>query len=210
MTEHEQRNEMVALARSLFERGYATGGAGNLSVRLEDGGYLATPTGSSLGRLCAERLSRLDADGSWIDGDKPSKEVAFHLAIYRQRPASQAIVHLHSLHLTALSCLEGLDARNVLRPFTPYYVMRIGELPLIPYIRPGDPRIASALAEQARTHHAFLLANHGPVVAGSSLVEAVNNMEELEETARLALLLHGRPVRYLTQPEIDELRSIKP
>ncbi|MFM4775177.1 aldolase [Aeromonas veronii] len=210
MTEQALRNTMVMLGASLFERGYATGGAGNLSAKLPDGTLLATPTGSSLGRLDPTRLSTVSMRGEHLGGDRPSKEVAFHLAIYHNNPDCQAVVHLHCTHLTALSCLEGLDPTNVIRPFTPYYVMRVGQLPLIPYYKPGDVRIAEELGRRAPDGNAFLLANHGPVVTGKDLVEAVNNMEELEETARLALLLQGRQIRYLNEPEIKELRSLKP
>lgn len=210
MTEQALRDTMVMLGASLFQRGYATGGAGNLSALLPDGSLIATPTGSCLGRLSAERLSRVSLMGEHLGGDRPSKEVAFHLALYRNNPECRAVVHLHSTHLTALSCLDGLDPANVIRPFTPYYVMRVGQLPLIPYYKPGDARIAEELGQRAQDGKAFLLANHGPVVVGRDLVDAVNNMEELEETARLALLLHGQPIRYLNEQEIDELRSMKP
>ncbi|WP_273860082.1 3-oxo-tetronate 4-phosphate decarboxylase [Photobacterium sp. GSS17] len=207
MTEQQLREQMVSLARSMFERGYATGGAGNLSLKLPDGHFLATPTGSSFGRLDAERLSVVDIDGQHLSGDKPSKEVAFHLAIYRNNPACNAIVHLHSTYLTALSCLEGLDPDNAIRPFTPYYVMRVGQLPVIPYLRPGDPQIATELANRAADYRAFLLANHGPVVTGTDLCDAVDNAEELEETAKLALMLDGKAIRYLTDGEVTDLKG---
>ncbi|MDV5167793.1 aldolase [Photobacterium rosenbergii] len=207
MTEQQLREQMVTLARSMFERGYATGGAGNLSLKLPNGHFLATPTGSSFGRLDAERLSVIDIDGNHISGDRPSKEVAFHLAIYRNNSECNAIVHLHSTYLTALSCLEGLDTDNAIKPFTPYFVMRIGKLPVIPYLRPGDPRIAEELAKRAKDYRAFLLANHGPVVTGSDLIDAVDNAEELEETAKLALMLDGKPIRYLSEEEITDLQG---
>ncbi|GAD68746.1 putative aldolase [Vibrio proteolyticus NBRC 13287] len=198
---------MVSLARSMFERGYATGGAGNLSVKLPGGTFLTTPTGSSFGRLNADTLSVVDIDGQHLSGDRPSKEIAFHLAIYRNQPACNAIVHLHSTYLTALSCLEGLDPNNAIRPFTPYYVMRIGQLPVIPYLRPGDPQIATELANRAADYRAFLLANHGPVITGTDLCDAVDNAEELEETAKLALMLRGQTIRYLTDAEVDDLKG---
>lgn len=210
MTEQALRDTMVMLGASLFERGYATGGAGNLSAKLPDGTLLATPTGSCLGRLDPARLSTVSMSGEHLGGDRPSKEVSFHLAIYHNNPACQAVVHLHSTYLTAISCLEGLDPANVIRPFTPYYVMRVGQLPLIPYYKPGDARIAEELGRRAADGNAFLLANHGPVVTGKNLIDAVNNMEELEETARLALLLQGQQIRYLSEPEINELRKLKP
>lgn len=207
MTEQEQKIEMVNLARSLFERGYTVGGAGNLSVRLDENRILVTPTGSSLGRLEADRLSVLDMQGNVLSGDKPSKESVFHLAMYQKNPACQAIVHLHSTYLTALSCLENLDTENAMRAFTPYYVMRVGKLPVIPYYRPGDINIARELGERALDGKAFLLANHGVVVTGSNLVDAVDNTEELEETAKLHFILQGQKVRYLTDDEVNDLKN---
>ncbi|WP_058913474.1 aldolase [Entomohabitans teleogrylli] len=204
--EQSLREEMVRIAASFFQRGYATGSAGNLSLLLPDGNLLATPTGSCLGNLQAEQLSKVTLQGEWLSGDKPSKEVKFHLALYRHNPACKAVVHLHSAWSTALSCLEGLDTDNAIRPFTPYVVMRMGDVPVIPYYRPGDERIATELAARAAEHSAFLLANHGPVVCGSSLQEAANNLEELEETAKLIFILGDRPIRYLTAEEIAVLR----
>lgn len=207
MTELEQKNQMVALAASLFNRGYSVGGAGNLSCRLDGGRFLVTPTGSSLGRLTAERLSVLDGDGKLLAGDKPSKESVFHLALYCKNPACNAIVHLHSTYLTALSCLQGLDPANALKAFTPYYVMRVGALPVIPYYRPGHPDIARELEARALTGRAFLLANHGVVVTGSDLTDAVDNTEELEETARLHFILRGENICYLTDNEVNDLKN---
>jgi len=207
MNEQQLREQMVTLARSMFERGYATGGAGNLSLKLPNGHFLATPTGSSFGRLVAEELSVVDIDGVHISGKKPSKEAAFHLAIYRNNSECNAIVHLHSTYLTALSSLDGLDTNNAIKPFTPYVVMRIGELPVIPYLRPGDPQIAEELAKRAGDYRAFLLANHGPVVTGSDFADAVDNAEELEETAKLMFILNDQKVRYLTEDEITDLKS---
>lgn len=209
MTEQQYRQQMVSLARSLFDRGYATGGAGNLSIRLPDGNFITTPTGSSFGRLNAERLSVVDIKGYHLSGDRPSKEVAFHLAIYRNKPECHAIVHLHSTYLTALSCLEGVNPENAISPFTPYYVMRIGKLPVIPYCRPGDPCIANELGKLAANYRAFLLSNHGPVVTGKDLNDAVDNAEELEETAKLAMMLANQPVRYLTSKETKDLEGRK-
>ncbi|MGP2409759.1 3-oxo-tetronate 4-phosphate decarboxylase [Yersinia sp. 2553 StPb PI] len=207
MNEQQAREEMVKLGASFFQRGYATGSAGNLSMKLADGTLLATPTGSCLGELHAERLSKVSLEGEWISGDKPSKEVSFHRAIYLNNPACEVVVHLHCLYLTALSCLQGLDSRNAIKPFTPYVVMRVGDVPVVPYYRPGDTRLGEELAKLAPHYRAFLLANHGPVVVGKSLREAADNMEELEETARLIFTLGDRPIRYLTDDEIAELRS---
>lgn len=207
MTEQQLREQMVALARSMFERGYATGGAGNLSLKLPDGNFLATPTGSSMGRLIANELSVVDINGQQISGQRASKEIAFHLAIYKNNPQCNAIVHLHSTYLTALSCLDNLDMDNAIRPFTPYYVMRIGQLPVIPYLRPGEPRLAEELGMRAAQARAFLLANHGSVITGSDLEDAVDNAEELEETAKLMFLLNNQSTRYLTDAEIDDLKG---
>lgn len=203
----KERNLMVSHGRSLFDRGYATGGAGNLSILLDDGTVLATPTGSSLGRLEAETLSVVSLDGEWISGDKPSKEIDFHRKIYQTNPDYKGIVHLHCTYLTALSCRKDLDERNALKAFTPYYVMRVGALPCIPYYRPGSPKIAEALAKLCGENKAILMANHGVTVMGNDFVDAVNNMEELEETAKLHFLLPPEHIRYLSSTEIEELKT---
>lgn len=207
MTDLAQKIQMVELAKSLFDRGYTVGGAGNLSVKLDDNRVLVTPTGSSLGRLEVNRLSVLDMKGNLIEGDKPSKESVFHLALYQANPQCKAIVHLHSTYLTALSCLEGIDTTNAMRAFTPYYVMRVGQLPVIPYYKPGDINIARELSERALQAKAFLLANHGVVVTGHSLVDAVDNTEELEETAKLHFILQGKNIRYLSESEVKDLEN---
>lgn len=206
-SEQQARLEMVKLGASFFQRGYATGSAGNLSLLLEDGNLLATPTGSCLGELDGDRLSKVTLEGEWVSGDKPSKEIAFHRALYLNNPDCKAVVHLHSHYLTALSCLQGLDSENCIRPFTPYVVMRVGDVPVVPYYKPGDQRLADDLAQLAGKYRAFLLANHGPVVVGKSLREAADNTEELEETARLMFTLGDRAIRYLTDSEVAELRS---
>lgn len=207
MTEAELRQQMVDMALSMFNRGYATGGAGNLSLRLPDGNFLATPTGSSFGRLVADELSVVDKEGNHLSGKRPSKEVAFHLAIYEEDDNCNAIVHLHSTYLTALSCLEGLDFSNAIKAFTPYYVMRVGELPVVPYYRPGAKEIAQDLSKLAGKHRAFLLANHGPIITGTDFLDAVDNAEELEETAKLFFLLNGKATRYLTDEEVTDLKG---
>jgi ribulose-5-phosphate 4-epimerase/fuculose-1-phosphate aldolase len=204
MTENELRENLAMFGRSLYERGYAHGSSGNLSVRLPDG-LLVTPTNSCLGRLDPARISRLDKAGKHVSGDKPSKEGFLHLAMYEARSSAQAIVHLHCTHCVAVSCLQHADASNVLPPITAYHVMRIGRLPLVPYYRPGDRALAEAVREKAKQHHAVLLANHGPVVAGKSLEDAVYNAEEMEETAKLHLLLAGRATRFLDAAQIADL-----
>jgi ribulose-5-phosphate 4-epimerase/fuculose-1-phosphate aldolase len=198
------RRSIVEVGRSLYARGLSPGTSGNLSVRLDDG-YLVTPTNASLGALEPGQLAMLDADGRFREGDPPTKEVWLHLAVYAERPDAQAIVHLHSTHAVAVACLDGVDADDVLPALTPYYVMRVGRLPLVPYGRPGDESLASAVRERARVSHALLLANHGPVVAGPSLEAAASAAEEIEETAKLFLLLHDMQTRTLTQAQRDEL-----
>jgi ribulose-5-phosphate 4-epimerase/fuculose-1-phosphate aldolase len=189
----------------MFERRLTFGSSGNISVRIADG-WLMTPTGSSLGRLDPARLSKLDDDGHLISGDAPTKESFLHLAIYRRRAKAGAVVHLHSTYSVAVSCLDGINQRDVLPPITAYYVMRVGKLPLVPYFAPGDKSLGDAVGRLAARHSAVLLANHGPVVAGTDLNAAVDAIEELEETARLYLLLHGRPAHFLTDAQVTDLR----
>jgi len=206
MSEAALRTQLAELGKSLFDRGYSVGTAGNICVRLPDG-YLMTPTNSSLGRLDPARISKLAPDWSHLSGDKPSKEVFLHRAVLTARPEAGAVVHLHSTHATAISCItpEGGDAD--IPPLTPYFVMRIGRrLPCVAYYRPGDAAMEPAVHQAARAAKALLLANHGPVVSGGNLVEAVNAAEELEEAARLALLLRDVPgVRRLTPAQVDDL-----
>jgi ribulose-5-phosphate 4-epimerase/fuculose-1-phosphate aldolase len=204
--ESRQREEIVEFGQSLFQRGLTAGSSGNLSVRLEDG-WLLTPTNASLGRLDPARISKLDWEGKHISGDQPSKEAFLHRAMYEQRSGAGAIVHLHSTHSAAISCMCGLNHDDCIPPLTPYFVMKIGRLPLVPYHRPGDPALAGAIGALARKHSAVLLANHGPVVSGASLEAAVYAAEELEETAKLFLLLRDEPIRPLDAAQIDELKS---
>ncbi|WP_458094553.1 3-oxo-tetronate 4-phosphate decarboxylase [Roseomonas sp. WA12] len=208
MSEAELRALLVDLARSLFARGYSVGSAGNISVRLPDG-YLMTPTNSSLGRLQADRISKLDLGWAHIGGDKPSKEVFMHRAVLDARPQAGAVVHLHSTHATAISCLATPGDAAPIPPLTPYFVMRIGRrLPVIRYYRPGDAAMEGDIHQAAKDGPALLLANHGPVVSGASLVDAVNAAEELEEAARLALLLRGQNARELTPAQVDDLLRV--
>jgi 3-dehydro-4-phosphotetronate decarboxylase len=208
MSAHAQtRAEIVAVGLSLFNRGLTHGSTGNISVRLSDGGWLMTPTGSSLGKLDPARLSHLDASGKHIGGDAPTKEAFLHTAMYQQRAEMGAVVHLHSTHSVAVSCLDGLDPHNVLPPITAYSVMRVGALALAPYFAPGDAKLADAVRALASKHHAILLANHGPVVAGRSLAAATDAIEELEATARLMLLLRGEKIAPLTVAQVDEIKK---
>ncbi|MFG6177757.1 3-oxo-tetronate 4-phosphate decarboxylase [Halomonas sp. THAF12] len=202
-----QRERIAVMGKSLFDRGLTMGSSGNISVRLEDGGWLMTPTNACLGRLDPARISRLDRDGRLLDGDRPTKEQFLHTAMYEQRPQSGAIVHLHSTHSVAVSCLPDVDPRDCIPPLTAYYVMRVGRLPLVPYHIPGDPGLGDAVRGLAGRHSAVLLANHGPVVAGKSLEAAVYATEELEETAKLYLLLRGQNPRGLTPEQVAELEA---
>ncbi len=205
MTESATRDLLVSLAASLFARGFSVGSAGNISVRLDDG-YLITPTNSSLGRLEAGRISKLDTDFRHVGGDKPSKEVFMHRAFYLARQDAGAVVHLHSTQATAVSCLPDVDASNPIPPLTPYFVMRVGRtMPIVPYYRPGDPAMEPAIHAAARNARAVLLANHGPVVSGKTLTDAVYAAEELEEAAKLYLMLRGTSPRLLTPLQVDDL-----
>ncbi|PZQ82373.1 MAG: aldolase [Ancylobacter novellus] len=206
-SENHLRERICQCGASMFRRGLTFGSTGNISCRLDDGGWLMTPTNASLGELDPARLSRLDAAGRHVGGDPPTKEAFLHRVMYAARAKTRAVVHLHSTHSVAVSCLCGLDPANCLPPLTAYYVMRVGRLPLLPYHPPGDESLAHAVETVAGTHHAILLANHGPVVAGSSLENAMYATEELEETARLFLLLHNRPVCPLTTEQVEDLRA---
>ena len=209
MTEATLREAIVRFGRSMFERGLTFGSSGNISARLDDG-WLMTPTNVALDRLDPARLARLDNDGRSLSGDAPTKESFLHIAMYRERAAAKAVVHLHSTYSVAVSCLADVDAEDVLPPVTAYYVMRVGALPLIPYYPPGDLDLAEAVRKVAGRHHAVLLANHGPVVAGDSLEAAVNAIEELEETAKLFLLLRQQKTRWLTPEQVAEVRRRYP
>ena len=208
MTETALREDICRTAKSIFDRGLTHGSTGNVSAKLADG-WLLTPTGASLGNLDPARLSKLDWNGRLISGDAPSKENFLHLAMYDERRATNigAVVHLHSTYSVAVSVLDDVNPDDVLPPITAYYVMRVGSLPLVPYFAPGDLQLADAVRRFAGKHHALLLANHGPVVAGSSLSAALDATEELEETAKLFLLLQGRRIRTLSAPQIDDLRQ---
>lgn len=209
MNETQLRDAVARHGEALYQRRYAHGSSGNISVRIEDG-FLITPTNSCLGRLDPARISKVGLDGKHVSGDKPSKESFLHLAMYQERPSASGIVHLHSTYSVAVSCLCHRDESDILPPITAYYVMRIGKLPLLPYYRPGDMALAGAVRAAARSNHAMLLANHGPVVAGKSLDDAVYNAEELEETARLFLLLKDHKTRYLSEEQITALQEAFP
>ncbi|MBB2838830.1 UNVERIFIED_ORG: ribulose-5-phosphate 4-epimerase/fuculose-1-phosphate aldolase [Rhizobium etli] len=205
MSDARLREEICRYGRSLFERGLTPGSSGNISLRLEDGGWLVTPTNASLGFLDPARISRLDAECRLLSGDKPTKEIPLHTALYDTRGSARAIVHLHSTHAVALTMLPEIDPRAALPPMTPYYLMRAGETALVPYYRPGDPAVADAIRGLAGKYSSVLLANHGPVVAGDSLEAAVFATEELEETAKLYLLLRNLNPRFLSPEQVADL-----
>ena len=200
------RDEICRVGASIFQRGLTFGSTGNISVRLSDGDYLMTPTNASLGALDPAKLSRFDGSGRFISGDPATKEAFLHFCMYGQRRDAGAVVHLHSTHSVAVSILADVDPSDVLPPLTAYFVMRVGRLPLVPYFPPGDEALAKAVEKLAGRHHAVLLANHGPVVAGSSLANAQFATEELEETAKLFLMLRSQPIRPLSPEQVDELR----
>lgn len=203
------RAEIVALGRALYDRGITPGRTGNLSVRVGDH-LLMTPTNVSLGRLLSDRLALVDMAGVHVRGDQPSKELALHRVYYDRHPSVSAVAHVHSTHAVAWSCLAGLDVTQPLPPLTAYYVMRVGTMPLIGYYPPGDPRLAQALGNDTSGARCALLANHGSIAAAHSLEAAVDAVEEIEETARLALLLHGRHTRPLSDAQVAALTKSHP
>ena len=206
MSDTQARDRLAALGRSFFERNLTHGSTGNLSIRTADG-FLMTPTGCSLGSLDPARLSRLDVAGAHVGGDPPTKEASLHLAMYRERPHDRAVVHLHAVHSVAVSVLGDTDPHSALPPLTAYFAMRIGTLPMLPYFPPGDAALATAVGRAAARHHALLLANHGPVVSGATLLGAADAIEELEATARLWLLVRRENVRPLTAEQLADLEQ---
>lgn len=206
MTEASLRAEMVRWGASLFGRGLTPGSSGNISVRLDDG-YLVTPTNACLGFLEADRITKLDAGGRHVSGDAPTKELPLHLAFYATRPSARAVVHLHSTYATLLSCLADVDPDDAMPPITPYVVMRVGRVPVVPYTMPGSADVAPLIASKAPQHPAILLGNHGPVVAGASLEAAIFAIEELEETAKLLILSRGLSIRTLPAQAVAALEQ---
>ena len=202
MTETQLREQICLLAKSLFDRNLTHGSTGNISARTDDGGLLVSPTGTSFGRLDPARLSRFDARGTLISGDAPTKEMPLHSAFYDTRSTAGAVVHLHSCHSVALSMMPDVDADNFLPPLTPYAIMKLGKVKLLPFFLPGDPAMGAAVRGLAGKRSAVMLANHGPVVAGKDIEAACNAVEELEETARLAMLLRGTGAVGLSDDQI--------
>ncbi|MER5766222.1 class II aldolase/adducin family protein [Streptomyces sp. NPDC001985] len=203
------RRRLIALARAVAARSLTHGSTGNVSVRA-GGHILVTPTGSTLATVRAGDLSVIDSDGAHVSGPGPSKEAFLHAAVFRARPHAGAVVHTHSTHAAAVSCLAGVDRRDVLPPLTAYYAMRVGGLPMLPYFAPGDSRAAAAVEAVARDHAALLLSNHGPVAAAADPDGALAAAEEIEETAKLFLLLRGAPTRPLTEAQRAALRPASP
>ncbi len=201
------REEICTTGLSLFQRGYAFGSAGNISARLPDGGWLMTPTNVSMGMLDPAALSVLDEHGRHIGGPKPTKETFLHFAMYNNRTDAGAVLHLHSTHSVAVSMLDSINEHSVLPPLTPYSIMRLGDVRLIPFYPPGDERLGEIVAGVAARHHAILLANHGPVVAGADLKTVQFASEELEETSRLFLLLQGHKYRQLDPVQVADIKA---
>jgi len=205
MTETNLREQICLLARSLFDRGLTGGSTGNISARLYDGRLLVSPTGTSFGRLDPARLSLINPDGVLLSGDKPTKEIPLHTAFYDTRSTAGAVVHLHSCHSVALSMMPDTDADNFLPPLTPYGIMKLGKVKLLPFYLPGDPAMGEAVRGLAGRRAAVMLANHGPVVAGKDVEAACNAVEELEDTARLAMLTRGLHPRALTDEQVQKV-----
>jgi ribulose-5-phosphate 4-epimerase/fuculose-1-phosphate aldolase len=205
MKDSKLREDICVLARSLFDRGYTCGSSGNISARTKDGGLLVTPTGTCFGRLDPAELSLFSKDGQHVSGLKPTKEMSLHSAFYDTRAATGAVVHLHSSHSVAYSMLPGIDPDNMLPPMTPYSIMKLGKVKLLPYFIPGDPAMGDAVRGLAGKRCAVMLANHGPVVAAKELEAAVYAIEELEETAKLALLLRGANPSMLDNNQINDI-----
>lgn len=205
MSESKLREQICELAKSMFDRGLTGGSTGNISARTEDGGLLVSPTGTSFGRLDPGRLSRFNSKGRLVSGDQPTKEMPLHSAFYDTRSQAGAVVHLHSCHSVALSLMPDADEDNFLPPLTPYAIMKLGKVKLLPFYRPGDPQMGEAVRGLAGKRTAVMLANHGPVVAGKDVEAACNAIEELEDTARLAIMMRGYNPKMLTEAQVKDL-----
>lgn len=201
----ELREQMCVLAKSMFERGLTGGSTGNISARTDDGGLLVSPTGTSFGRLDPGRLSHFDANGRLLAGDPPTKEIALHTAFYDTRPQTGAVVHLHSRHSVAWSMMPEVDPENVLPPLTPYSIMQLGKVRMLPFFVPGDPAMGEAVRALAGRRSAVLLAHHGPVVAGNDLESATNAIEELERSAHLTMLTRGQHANLLSDDQVQSI-----
>lgn len=205
MSETALREHICLLAKSLFDRGLTGGSTGNISARLNDGKLLVSPTGTSFGRLDPARLSLIDTTGALLSGDKPTKEMPLHTAFYDTRSTAGAVVHLHSCHSVAYSMMPEVDHDNFLPPLTPYGIMKLGKVKLLPFYLPGDPAMGEAVRGLAGKRSAVMLANHGPVVAAKDVEAACNAVEELEDTARLAMLTRGLQPKVLSEDQVRKL-----
>ncbi|MBV6635210.1 MAG: aldolase [Mameliella sp.] len=206
MSEEARLRELICLlAKSMFDRGLTGGSTGNISARTDDGGLLVSPTSTSFGRLDPARLSRFDGMGRHVEGDKPTKEMPLHSAFYDTRSTAGAVVHLHSCHSVSLSMMRDVDEDNFLPPLTPYGIMKLGRVKLLPFFLPGDPAMGEAVRGLTGKRSAVMLANHGPVVAGRDVEAACNAIEELEDTARLAMMTRGLNPRALTETQVQAL-----
>jgi ribulose-5-phosphate 4-epimerase/fuculose-1-phosphate aldolase len=206
MSEEARLREAICwFGKSIYDRGLTAGSSGNISARVGDA-WIMTPTNACLGRLDPATLSKVDGQGNLLAGARQTKESFLHLGMYQRRASAGAVVHLHSTHSVAVSVLAEVDPQEPIPPITAYYVMKIGKLALIPYYAPGDVALADAVREVAGRHHAVLLANHGPVVAGKDLETAVYATEELEETAKLFLMLRGSRLKLLTPEQVADLQ----
>ncbi|MDT3420445.1 ribulose-5-phosphate 4-epimerase/fuculose-1-phosphate aldolase [Pseudomonas protegens] len=203
--ENALREEICDVGRSLYQRGYTVGSAGNISARLDDG-WLITPTDICLGRLDPAAIAKVNLAGEWVSGDKPSKTLALHRQVYDRNPGVGGVVHTHSTHLVALTLAGVWREDDILPPLTPYQVMKVGHIPLIGYQRPGSPKVAEQVAQLANQVRGVMLERLGPVVWESSVSKASYALEELEETARLWLMSQPRPAP-LDQAALDELRD---
>jgi len=206
MSEEAKLRELICeLAKSMFDRGLTGGSSGNISARTDDGGLLVSPSGTSFGRLDPAKLSRFDVDGNLIGGDKPTKEMPLHSAFYDTRSTAGAVVHLHSCHSVALSMMPDVDPENFLPHLTPYGLMKLSRVKLLPFFMPGDPAMGDAVRGLAGKRSAVMLANHGPVVAGKDIEAACYAIEELEDTAKLAMLTRGLSPRALSDAQVKEV-----
>jgi len=200
------RDQIAAFAKSIYDRGLTSGSTGNISARLSDGTVLMTPTGSSMGFLDPARISHLSPDMVLLSGDAPTKEIPLHTAFYDTRSETGAVIHLHSCHSVALSMMPDTDPEDVIPALTPYPIMRLGRVKLLPFFLPGDPEMGAAVRGLAGKRSAVLLANHGPVVAGKELEATVYAMEELEEGAKLAMMTRGMDRIGLSSEDTANLR----
>ncbi len=206
MTEDARlREQICTLAKSLFDRGLTHGSTGNISARTPDGGLLVSPTGSSFGRLDPARLSRFNLEGQHISGDKPTKEMPLHSAFYDTRSQAGAVVHLHCCHAVAWSMMPDVNEDDFLPSLTPYAIMQLGRVKLLPFFRPGDAAMGAAVRGLAGKRSAVMLANHGPVVASKDVEAACNAIEELEATARLAILTRSYLPRPLNTAQVQDI-----